>query len=89
MLFSPADVATSLASLCMDPSTFAMQKIFGFLLGQAWCYYVPKQLQTIDQQLIINQKSRIDEFDHSAHRMTVTTWKKKKPSHILPAELRA
>jgi hypothetical protein len=75
--FSPSDVATSLAPLGMDPSTLAMKQIFEFLLGQVWGYRVPRQLQTIEQQLIIDQKSKTDEFDHTAHSLAVTTGKTK------------
>ena len=75
--FSPSDIATSLASLGMDPSSFAMKQIFEFLLGQVWGYRVPRQLQTIEQQLILDQKSKIDEFDHTAHSLAVTTGKNK------------
>jgi hypothetical protein len=75
--FSPSDVATSLASLGMDPSAFAIKQIFEFLLGQVWGYHVPRQLQTIEQQLIIDQKSKINKFDHIAHSLAITTRKTK------------
>jgi len=76
--FSPSDIATSLASLGMDPSSFAMKQIFEFLLGQVWGHHVPTQLRTIEQQLIIDQKSKMDEFDHTAHSLAVTTGKNKR-----------
>jgi hypothetical protein len=50
-----------------------MKQIFEFLLGQVWGYRVPRQLQTIEQQLILDQKSKIDEFDHTAHSLAITT----------------
>jgi len=34
--FSPSTIAPSLASLGMNPSSFAMNQIFEFLLGQVW-----------------------------------------------------
>ena len=75
--FSPSTIATSLASLGMDPSSFAMKQIFEFLLGQVWGYRVPRQLQTIEKLLIVDHKSIMDEFDRTAHSLTVTTGKKK------------
>jgi hypothetical protein len=75
--FSPSDIATSLASLGLDPSSFAMKQIFEFLLGQVWGYHVPRQLQTIEQQLMVDQKSKIDEFDHTTHSLAVSTGRNK------------
>jgi hypothetical protein len=73
--FSPSTIATSLASLGMDPSSFAMKQIFEFLLGQVWGYRVPRELQTIEKRLIIDHKSKMDEFDRTAHSLTVAAGK--------------
>ncbi|PVH67582.1 hypothetical protein DL98DRAFT_283447 [Cadophora sp. DSE1049] len=75
--FSPSTIATSLASLGMDPSSFAMKQIFEFLLGQVLGFRVPRQLQAIEKLLIAGHKSKMDKFDRAAHSLTITAGKKR------------
>ncbi|CZT11997.1 uncharacterized protein RAG0_15995 [Rhynchosporium agropyri] len=75
--FSPSSIATSLAALGMDPSSFAMKQIFEFLLGQVLGFRVHRQLQTIEHQLIADHMSKIVEFDQAAHSLTIIAGKEK------------
>ena len=54
----------------MNPSSFAINQIFEFLLGQVWASVFP------DSYKLSRNCSLVDEFDRATHSLTITATKK-------------